>query len=316
MYANRSSKSIEDSLVTPDTSRRLFTNVAGDTPSPFQEMAVDTGPVRLNLAVGPNSGPPLVCIHGVGRSWRDFVPMLPGLIPYWQVLCPDLRGHGKSGRTGGRYLVRDYLSDVGSLLAQIGRPVILFGHSLGALLSLAAAAEWPQQVRAVVAEDPPSEDYLARIFDTSYTPLFETMQQLAGTSQSTAAVARALGNIVVSIAEGTAPVRLADVRDGASLRFSARCLRDLDRDVYTPVLARGWLDGLDFPALLSRVTCPVLLLRGDETQGGMLPRADADTMLERLVDGTLVEFSAIGHQIHWLDCGNVLRVTMAFLESV
>src|SRR6185369_9963743 len=97
-------------------------------------------------------------------------------------------------------------------------------------------------------------------------------QRLAGASQSTATVARELGNVVVSIAEGKAPVRLADVRDGASLRFSAKCLRDLDRDVYTPVLARGWLEGLEFPALLSRVTCPVLLLRGNEALGGMLPR--------------------------------------------
>lgn len=289
---------------------------AGERHPLFREVQIETGSVRLNLAVGPDNGPPLVCIHGVGRSWRDYVPMLPTLMPYWNVLCPDLRGHGKSGRAPGKYLVRDYLGDIGSLLTQIGRPVVLFGHSLGALLSLAAAAEWPQQVRAVVAEDPPSESYLADIFHTTYAPLFKAMQRLAGSTQTTAVVAQELGNVVISIAEGKTPVRLADVRDGASLRFSARCLRDLDREVYTPILALGWLDGLAFPALLSRVTCPVLLLRGDESQGGMLPRTDADAMLNRLTDGTLVEFPKIGHQIHWLDGGNVLRVTTAFLESI
>jgi pimeloyl-ACP methyl ester carboxylesterase len=298
------------------TSDRPLALVADDIDSPFRELRVDVGQVWINLAVGPGNGPPLICIHGVGRLWRDFAPMLPGLSPFWKVLCPDLRGHGKSGRAEGRYLVRDYLGDVGALLGQIGRPVILFGHSLGALLSLAAAAEWPEKVRAVVAEDPPSESYLARIFETTYAPLFQTMQRLAGTSQSMAAVARELGNVVLATADGKGPVRLADVRDGASLRFSARCLRDLDRHVYTPVLARVWLQGLDFPELLSRIVCPVLLLRGDETQGGMLRRVDADAMMERLVDGTLVEFPKIGHQIHWLDCGNVLRVTSAFLESV
>jgi len=289
---------------------------AGERHALFREVQIETGAVRLNLAVGPDNGPPLVCLHGVGRSWRDYIPMLPDLIPYWNVLCPDLRGHGKSGRASGKYLVRDYLGDIGSLLTQLDRPVVLFGHSLGALLSLAAAAEWPQRVRAVVAEDPPSESYLADIFDTTYAPLFKAMQWLAGSTQSTAVVAEELGNVVISIAEGKVPVRLADVRDGASLRFSARCLRDVDRDVYTPILSLGWLDGLAFPPLLSRVTCPVLLLRGDESQGGMLPRADAEAMLNQLVDGTLVEFPKIGHQIHWLDGGNVLRVTTAFLESI
>ena len=48
----------------------------------------------------------------------------------------------------------------------------------------------------------------------------------------------------------------------------------------------------------------------------MLPREDADAMLKRLTDGTLIEFPGIGHQIHWLDCGNLLRVTAGFLESI
>ncbi len=282
----------------------------------FRETTVETEAARLNLAVGPDHGPLLMCIHGVGRSWRDFLLMLPSLTPYWKVLCPDLRGHGKSARVAQRYQVRDYLGDIGGLLAQIDRPVVLFGHSLGALLSLAAAARWPQSVRAVIAEDPPSEKFLAHIFDTTYAPVFQAMERLAGTSQDLAAVARELGEVVVTHGQGGTPVRLADTRDGASLRFSARCLRDLDRDVYAPVLARQWMEGLDFHELLPRIACPVLLLRGDETRGGMLPRKDADAILDRLSDGMLVEFPGVGHQIHWYDYGNLARVTLNFLESV
>ncbi|MGE5195563.1 MAG: alpha/beta fold hydrolase [Deltaproteobacteria bacterium] len=300
----------------PDDTRQPHNLIAEGTRPLFREMTVETGAARLNVAVGPDNGPLLVCIHGVGRSWRDFLQMLPGLVPWWNVLCPDLRGHGKSARVPERYLVDDYLGDIGSLLEHLGRPVILLGHSLGALLSLAAAARWPQRVRAVVAEDPPSEKFLARIFDTTYAPVFQAMQRLAGTALDAAAVARELGEVVVSREAGGAPVRLADIRDAASLRFSARCLRDVDRDVYKPVLARRWMDGLDFHGLLPRVVCPVLLLRGDETRGGMLPRADADAILDRLPDGMLVEFPGVGHQIHWLDCGNMVRVTLNFLESV
>jgi pimeloyl-ACP methyl ester carboxylesterase len=279
-------------------------------------MAVDAGAVRLNVACGPDNGPLLVCLHGVGRSWRDFLLLLPGLVPWWHVLCPDLRGHGKSGRVPQQYHVPHYLDDIGSLLAHVGRPAVLLGHSLGALLSLSAAARWPRLVRAVVAEDPPSQKFLSQIFDTTYAPVFQAMQRLAGTALDAAAVARELGEVVVSRGAEGAPVRLADIRDAASLRFSARCLRDVDRDVYAPVLARRWMEGLDFHGLLPQIDCPVLLLRGDEKQGGMLPRADADAMLERVRDGTLVEFPGTGHQIHWLDCANMVRVTLTFLESL
>jgi hypothetical protein len=48
----------------------------------------------------------------------------------------------------------------------------------------------------------------------------------------------------------------------------------------------------------------------------MLPRPDAEAILEHLPDGTLVDFPNVGHQIHWMDCSNMVRVMMNFLESV
>jgi pimeloyl-ACP methyl ester carboxylesterase len=306
----------KEMIITTHNDCRMPFDFAAESRPLFREVPVETPAVKLNLAVGPDHGPILVCIHGIGRSWRDFLQMLPPLVPWWKVLCPDLRGHGKSGRVPQRYFVHDYLSDIGALLAQIGRPVVLVGHSLGALLSLAAAAQWPHSVQAVVAEDPPSRKFLAHLFETSYAPIFEAMQRLAGTAQDVAAVARELGEVVVARPAGGIPVRLADTRDGASLRFSARCLRDVDRDVYVPVLARRLMEGIDFHSLLAHVSCPVLLLRGNETQGGMLPRPDAEAILEQLPDGTLVDFPNVGHQIHWMDCSNMVRVMMNFLESV
>jgi pimeloyl-ACP methyl ester carboxylesterase len=316
MHACNAPADAKEMMTAIHDDRRSPADFAAESRPLFREVPVETPAVKLNLAVGPDHGPILVCIHGIGRSWRDFLQMLPPLVPWWKVLCPDLRGHGKSGRVPQQYLVQDYLSDIGALLSQIGRPVVLVGHSLGALLSLAAAAHWPHSVRAVVAEDPPSRKFLARLFDTSYAPIFEAMQRLAGTSLDTAAVTRELGEVVVSRPEGGTPVRLADTRDGASLRFSARCLRDVDRDVYAPVLARRWMEGIDFHALLSQINCPVLLLRGNEKQGGMLPRLDAEAIFEQLPDGTLVDFPNVGHQIHWMDCSNMVRVMMNFLESV
>jgi pimeloyl-ACP methyl ester carboxylesterase len=236
-------------------------------------------------------------------------------MPRWSIVAPDLRGHGGSDHTRGRYLIRDYLGDVTALLQRIERPAVVYGHSLGALLGALIAAACPDRVRALIAEDPPSPGYMEKLHDTAYAPIFRTMQRLAGSSRDVGELARELGETVVREDAGRL-VRLCDLRDGTAIRFSARWLCELDPTVYTPILERRWREGLDFPEVWSRVRCPTLLLAGDESAGGMLPAADARDIIKRLSDGTLIEFPGIGHQIHWLAQEATLRVVLGFVESL
>ena len=282
----------------------------------FRETNVKLPEVVLRVAWGPPNGAPLLCLHGVGRSWRDFMPLLPAFIPGWSVVAPDLRGHGGSARTPDRYLIRDFLADVTALLRQLERPAVIYGHSLGAMLAALVAADCPDRVLAVIAEDPPSPGFLERLHETPYGPLFVAMQKLAGSTRDVSAIARQLADVVLGNAGGGRPLRLRDVRDGASIRFSARWLCDLDPAVCTPILECRWREGLDFPAVWSRIKCPTLVLAGDEASGGMLPAADAQDIINRLADGTLVEFPQIGHQIHWLAREATLRVVIGFLGSL
>lgn len=281
----------------------------------FRERDVALPAVTLRVAYGPAHGEPLLCLHGVGRSWRDYAPLLTSLVLRWSIVAPDLRGHGGSGRTPGAYLIRDYVADIAALLEQIERPAVIYGHSLGALLAAQIAAAHPRRVRAVIAEDPPSPGFLEKLHETTYAPLFRTMQGLAGSSRDVSALARALGETVLR-SDAARPLRLRDVRDAAAIRFSARWLCDLDPEVYSPILQGHWRDGLDFPQVWSRVVCPTLLLAGDEAAGGMLPAADAHDIVNRLADGTRVDFPRIGHQIHWLAQEATLRVVLSFLESL
>jgi len=71
-------------------------------------------------------------------------------------------------------------------------------------------------------------------------------------------------------------VRLADVRDADPLRNSARCLQDVDPEVYDPILEMRGLEGYDAAETWRGVRCPALLFRGEEALGGMLPSSDAD----------------------------------------
>ena len=92
------------------------------------------------------------------------------------------------------------------------------------------------------------------------------MRRLAGSNRDVGSVARELGETLVPTPTG--PVKLSSLRDGVRLRFIARCLADVDGEVFTPALEGRWLDGYDEQAVWRAVTCPALLLRGDPAAGG------------------------------------------------
>jgi pimeloyl-ACP methyl ester carboxylesterase len=109
---------------------------------------------------------------------------------------------------------------------------------------------------------------------------------------------------------------MGDVRDPTSLRFSARCLADLDPAVLSPLLEGRWLDGYSVENILSAVRCPVLLLRADENCGGMLPGPDARTLATHWADCTRIDLAGAGHLLHWQATEEILRLTVGFLESL
>lgn len=120
------------------------------------EHRFDTGEVELNYAEGPGAGPPLVMVHGGASHWQAFETIIPALATRWQIYALDLRGHGRSGWIPNRYTLDDYTADLLAFLERrIGQPAVLFGHSLGGMIALLAAARAPQAVRAVILGDAP-----------------------------------------------------------------------------------------------------------------------------------------------------------------
>ncbi len=283
----------------------------------FQESRFSTDGVVLNVARGPANGPPLAVLHGVTRRWTDFLPLLPALATRWHVYGIDFRGHGNSARVQNGYRVIDYVGDiVGWLETEAAQPAVLYGHSLGAMVAAAAAARSPQRVRALVLEDPPFDTLASGIRETQFYDLFHGFRELARRERSVPQLAKALAELRVGVAGRPEKVRLGELRDAASLRFSAKSLTLVDPECLTPLLEGRWLDGYDRPSILSRIACPVLLLQGNHQMGGMLPDVDADLTAGALADCTLVRFPKTGHNIHWYDPAGTLSAVMGFLEGV
>ena len=98
---------------------------------------------------GPESGRPVVLLHGWPESSYCWQPLAPHLPADWRLIAPDLRGLGDSERTPGRApYVKDALAaDVWSILDALGIDRCeLVVHDWGGVVAQEMALAQPERV--------------------------------------------------------------------------------------------------------------------------------------------------------------------------
>ena len=226
---------------------------------------------------------PIVLLHeGLGSvsMWRDF-PSALATRTGRRVMAYSRFGHGRSDRSA-RPHTTDFMHEEAALLprvldaAEIDRAV-LFGHSDGGSIALIAAALSPARVAALILEAP-------HVF----------VEDLS----------------VASIERTTATYETADLR--------ARLARHHD-DV--DAAFRGWSDvwlnpefrAWNLEEFLPRITCPTLLIQGEDDEYGTLRQVEAiqqqaSGRVERLV------LAKCGHSPHRDRPEDVLLAAESFLQ--
>jgi len=259
-------------------------------------------------------GPTLLLLHGVTRCGKDWEPLLPALTTAYRVIAFDQRGHGGSERAAS-YLVTDYIDDVVRWMRdELAEPLIVFGHSLGAMVAAAVAAELPHRVRGIILEDPPFHTMGNRIDGSAWQTQFIGMREAARRGGTVVAITDALADIRIPVSGGGFK-RLGELRDRSSLNWSAQCLCQIDPELLTPVIEGRWLDGYDVADILVSIRCPTLLLQGDPTTGGALTDADSASVLAALSFYQHVRFSGCGHQLHRDRPQEVLQALRQFTQG-
>jgi pimeloyl-ACP methyl ester carboxylesterase len=280
------------------------------------EHTLDTGDVQLNYAEGPANGPPLVLLHGLGRRWQVFLPVIPALSLRWHIFAPDLRGHGKSSRVSRGYHGPQYSEDIAQLLRErVSAPAVLFGHSLGGMLAMWVAAHHPESVRALILGD--NMIVIRQLRNPMYTTLFFGLRDLARAGGSTEQIAKGIGQIVLPVSGGGAvSIRELPGNDEAYLLSWARCVQLADAETYEMTLDGSSLVGWDGEAILRGLTCPTLLLQGTTELGGLMSDADVALATRLLPHHTHVKFRNLGHALFIQQPEPVLRAVTNFLESL
>ena len=103
---------------------------------------------------GQGDKPPFVLIHGFSDTGRLWTQTARDLEADYDVIMPDMRGHGGSTRVQLGDDV-DMAADVAELIIKLGleRPIV-GGHSMGAMVTYQLALRFPTLVRAFFLEDP------------------------------------------------------------------------------------------------------------------------------------------------------------------
>lgn len=212
---------------------------------------------------GPADKPPLLCLPGLSRNHRDFAPVTERLAGTRRILCPDMRGRGRSDyarNPDAEYLPHVELADVMQLCDSLKLDrIAVIGTSRGGIQAMIWASLEPARLAAVALNDigPKIEtDGLAAI-----------MRALGSRRQSFASFADA--GAVLKAAYGD---QFTGLSDAAWIGFARRIFRadEQGRPVpdYDPELVRVTRAAFDsemaafWPLFHALAPAPTLVLRG------------------------------------------------------
>jgi pimeloyl-ACP methyl ester carboxylesterase len=295
----------------------LSEDAVSEHPSSLVERTFNTGEVQLNYAEGPANGPPLVLLHGLGRRWQVFLPLIPALSLRWHIFAPDLRGHGKSSHVARGYHGPQYSEDIAHLLRErVVAPAVLFGHSLGGMLAMSVASHNPKLVRALILGD--NMIVVRSLHNPMYQSLFSGLRDLARTGGSVEQIAEGIDRILLPIPGSDEFMKIRDLpgNDEAYVLSWARCVQQADPDTYEMTLDGASLEGWDGETVLRRIACPTLLLQASRELGGLMSDTDVTLAKGLLQHRTHVKFRNLGHALFIQQPEPVLRAVTNFLESL
>ena len=110
--------------------------------------------LEINLAVWEGKGKPILCVHGITANCRCWDVLASVLVPQYHLMAMDLRGRGRSDKPDTGYSLDYHIRDIHCLLDDLDiDKAVIMGHSLGAFIGLAFAAEYPDRIERLILVD-------------------------------------------------------------------------------------------------------------------------------------------------------------------
>jgi pimeloyl-ACP methyl ester carboxylesterase len=244
-----------------------------------------------------NSGPAVLCVHGIASSRKSWVRTAEALAGSYRVFAYDQRGHGDSAAVAGPMTHAQSVRDVLTVSAAIGSEIFaLLGHSWGGTIVLRGGRELA--CKRVIAVDPmirPVPGRWAAEFVDDLVPL------LSGPESAREAAVR-------DMFAGSAPVEI-DAKVHALVHMTI-----------APIVALGAENGADegkwdLREIVRAYPKPLLVLLADPSDSVVLPEDVAFLRENGGPNVTIEVFAGEGHTLHRSAFEAFLRSVNRFLSQ-
>lgn len=255
-----------------------------------RSLRVATPEVDLHvLDWGDAAAPPVVMVHGINVQAHTWDPISRELARDRRVITPDLRGHGESSWPRSGYRIASFVEDLAQILDHLGlEKVDLVGHSLGARITIAFAAEHPDRVSRLALSDTGPE--VARGGGEFSRDIVAQTQDVRGFRNAEEARAHYLRLHPEWVEE------FIDLHVEHQLRenWAGKLIYKADPDLFWLTGSAGARENDYLWQACERIPAPVLIMWG--TRSPFFNDEIADRMLAALPHGRLVRMEA-GHYL-------------------
>ncbi len=260
--------------------------------------AVETGG-GPSASAASASGHPVVLLHGLFGSARNFGAIARTLGEGARVIALDLRNHGASPHAPDMRYAAMAADVLETLAARDALPAVLIGHSMGGKVAMRAALDRPDAVAGLVVAD---------IAPVPYPPHFRAIVAAMTALPLTPGLTRAAADAALTPAVPDPALRaflLQNFSPGAAPRWRIG-LAEIAAELEDPI--GGW----DAPAG-ARYAGRVLVIAGEHSD---YIRPEHRPLFRALFPAA--RFVTLRHAGHWLHADNpegFLAVVTAFLHA-
>ncbi|MEE9913173.1 MAG: alpha/beta hydrolase [Deltaproteobacteria bacterium] len=281
--------------------------------------------VRLYYQMS-GQGEPVLFIHGLTASSLFFQKQIPAFSRHFQVIAPDLRGHGESGTLDDHLTLARLAKDLKQLLTELSiSRASLIGWSMGAHVIFEYIKNYSCSTidKIVISEMAPklmkSDDWAYGLYgvfsrkpgdfghDDNLYLLSVMLNDWKGYSRVVAQriLNRSLFNEKMEFNAS------ADFKGKGDLPW----LYEEMAKNKAGTIAAFWISMAmqDYRPLLKEIDVPCLLMYGKESN--YYPPGNYDYMQKQIPDARVIAFPECGHALHLQDPEMFNRVVMSFLQT-
>jgi len=243
----------------------------------------------------------MILLHGTTENGRCWARVAEKLRQNYDLLVPDIRGHGLSEAPEKGYGIEDRAGDVAGLIEslEIDHP-ILVGHSLGAETAVGVAAIYPHLVRAIVLEEPP---WPGRFFGSTQEERAERAEKWR---QELIEQKKKSRKELIALAREQYPDWAEEEMDPWA-EARQQVSPNISNIVFAP--RRRWSD------YLRDVECPLLLITAEPTRGAIVSETTVKEAQVFWKNGRTAHISGAGHWIHREQLDIYVKSVRSFLDK-